>query len=571
MAASAGGAREPSDNPPDSPPTRAFLSAEFLLGEDPLHQPVPTAAFSPAAGPPPNHEFTGMLSIDIRPGAGRLATRVDRFDYVADDRLRLSELPPFRYEFVQDGSNVVPTRRGPQASTHPYWEFILEPGQAWTEPGDAGWTRVALPFALQERNANCTHNGVMTFLFRGNGEVSRVAYQVGSETCQYLQIDLWGTLPASFRPGAVANAKEVAAAHRQEVAIRLPVKPLQALAADYPGAEPSRFDWFPPDEVSTFGFAIDGVHYSGGCNTRYGPYPFCAVMDLPSYSLAKAIFAGTAYLMLEQSWPGAGEQPVTEWVPECRQDGRWEGVTLQHLLDMTTGNYESTEPDVDEFASYETDFMAGETHAQKINTACTLFPRKAEPGTTFAYHTSDSYIAGTLMNAFLKHRAGADRDIHRDVLVGGLFEPLMLSPVSWTTRRTYDAVAQPFTGWGLTLHSDDIVRLGLFLTRSEGRMGLRQALDMAELEAALQRRPDDTGIGAGSPELRYNNGFWAHATDLKGACDAPVWIPFLSGYGGISVALLPNGTLFYVFSDKGRFEWLSAAIESNRIRNFCDK
>ncbi|RKZ02789.1 hypothetical protein DRQ25_18315, partial [Candidatus Fermentibacteria bacterium] len=331
------------------------------------------------------------------------------------------------------------------------------------------------------------------------------------------------------------------------------------------GTDPGNFDWFPADEVSTYGFAIDGVHYSGGCRTRYGPYPYCAVLDLPSYSLAKSIFAGMAYMALEQEFPGAGESLLSDYVTECGDMERWRDVSLQHLLDMSTGNYQSLEPDVDELASYETDFMAGETHQAKITTSCNLFPHKAEPGTRFAYHSSDTYIAGTLMNEILP----AGSDIHTDVLVERVMKPLRLSPVTRATRRTYDTKAQPFTGYGLTLHSDDIVRIGLFLARGDGAIEGTQVLDPEELKAALQRNPRDPGMEAGSESLRYNNGFWAYQTNLHDACDRPVWIPFMSGYGGISIAILPNQSLFYVFSDKGRFEWLKAAVESNQIRNYC--
>jgi CubicO group peptidase (beta-lactamase class C family) len=268
-----------------------------------------------------------------------------------------------------------------------------------------------------------------------------------------------------------------------------------------------------------------------------------------------------------------GQARVDLHVPECAGDERWRDITLQHLLDMHTGNYESLEPDSDEFASYETDFMGGETHALKINTSCGLFPRKADPGSAFSYHTSDTYIAGALMNGFLHERAAASgettRDIHADVLVEKVMKPLRLSPVTWSTRRTYDERAQPYTGYGLTLHSDDIVRIGLFLARGDGIIAGRQVLDPSQLKAALQREPGATGMEAGSEELRYKNGFWAYLTDLQGACGNPVWIPLMSGYGGISIAILPNRSLFYVFSDKGRFEWLKAAVESNRIRNFC--
>jgi hypothetical protein len=270
---------------------------------------------------------------------------------------------------------------------------MVEPGRVWDEAGDGGWSRAALPFALQERNANCTHNGLLTFLFRSDGAVSRVAWQIGSETCRYLKIDFWGMAAAHYERGPPAGAAEAVAAHRHERSARLPVRPLSALAADYPGTEPGEFDWFPPDEVSVVGFAIDGVHYRGGCRTRHGPYPFCDTLDLPSYSLAKSIFGGLAWMTLERESPGVGEQQVTTLVPECG-DARWQGVTLRHLLDRSSGNYASLEPDADEFASYETPFMAGETHAAKISTACSLFRARPRPE-MFACHTSDTYIAGT--------------------------------------------------------------------------------------------------------------------------------------------------------------------------------
>ena len=541
------------------------LNAGFLLGSAALDSPLSTSAFQPVQGAFPSHPFEGRLELIRSPGAGRISVLTDWFDYSKDESLAIADLPPFNFEFVQNGNDLVPVRRGPQISTHPHWEFILEPGKVWDQPDDQGWSRASLPFALQERNANCTHNGLLSFLYRSDGSISRVAYQVGSETCQYLQIDLWGVLNARYTPGKIEHAETMIRDYHEEVAARLPVKPIAELANDHPGTNPGNFDWFPADEVTTFGFAIDGIHYSGGCATRYGPYPYCAVLDLPSYSLAKSIFAGMAYMALEQEFPGTGESLLTDYVTECGDTERWRGVSLQHLLDMSTGNYQSLEPNVDEFASYETEFMSGETHQAKITTSCKLFPRKAEPGTRFAYHSSDTYLAGALMNGILP----AGSDIHADILVQRVMKPLQLSPLTWSTRRTYDATAQPYTGYGLTLHSDDIVRIGLFLARGDGIIAGEQILNSRELKAALQREPEDPGIEAGSETLRYNNGFWAWRTTLHGACEEPLWIPFMSGYGGISIAILPNQSLFYMFSDKGRFEWLNAAIESNKIRDYC--
>ena len=505
--------------------------------------------------------------------AGQAVGQVDRFDQLNRDQLQISQLPPFNFDFVQDNNELIPLKRGIQASDHPHWEIILEPGKAWDEAGDEGYTRASIPFSLQERNANCTHNGLLSFLFKSEGSISRVAYQVGSETCFYLQVDLWGAVPARYHPKQIANKEAIVSSYRKEVASRLPLRPFTALVDDYPGTDLGMFRMHDPEQVTTYGFVIDDIHYSGGCETRYGPYPYCEVLDLPSYSLAKSVFAGTALAWLEAHYPGAGELLVTDFVPECRNDHRWTGVTLEHLVDMATGNYTSADEQVDEFASYKTDFMGSERHPDKIRTACSLFPRKTEPGSQFVYHTSDTYIAGTLINAFLREQSGfADGppDIHRDVLVEEIMKPLALSPVTWKTRRTYDEMAQPFAGFGLTFHSDDIARFALFLMSSDGFIDGEQIIDRGELDAALQRDPSDSGLNTNSELFRYNNGFWAHDVQEYTGCSSPVWIPLMSGYGGISIVLMPNNSVYYVFSDGGHFEWANAAVESNNMRRYCE-
>ncbi|MEO1311246.1 MAG: hypothetical protein AAFV51_09795, partial [Pseudomonadota bacterium] len=53
------------------------------------------------------------------------------------------------------------------------WDVIVDVGRAWREGADGGATRIAFPFALQERNANCTHNGLLTFVIDRRGRHRR--------------------------------------------------------------------------------------------------------------------------------------------------------------------------------------------------------------------------------------------------------------------------------------------------------------------------------------------------------------------------------------------------------------
>ena len=67
--------------------------------------------------------------------------------------------------------------------------------------------------------------------------------------------------------------------------------------------------------------------------------------------------------------------------------------------------------------------------------------------------------------------------------------------------------------------------------------------------------------------FHYNNGFWAQ--DFSSADNpsytSPFSVPFMSGYGGITVALMPNGSSYYVFSDNNEFAWRSVIVESNKL------
>ena len=115
------------------------------------------------------------------------------------------------------------------------------------------------------------------------------------------------------------------------------------------------------------------------------------------------------------------------------------------------------------------------------------------------------------------------------------------------------------------------MRFAQFLLTSEGRVGGTQVLDHTQLSAALQRLPDDPGMQAGSEKLRYNNGMWAADILPPGTCSPVTWLPFMSGYGGISVVLMPNNTVYYVFSDGAHFKWAEAAAESNTLKPFCEE
>ena len=542
--------------------------------------PIDLAAFgAPDAAPPAAQRrtasrFEGVLELRFD---GTLPHRVLLADpaYVSEGDVAVASTWPagFAYEFVQSGDQLVPVRRGAIPGSHDWWELVLEPGRVWDEPGDHGYTRAAIPFSLQEKNANCVHNGVLMFLFRRDGRTSHTAMQVSSETCHYLQLDLWGLLDTHYVPRAVAGRGALLAAHRAAQAARMPTATLAQLQARHPSLDLAALAIGEPAGRTLYGVVVDGVDYVAPCATRHGDHPYCAQLDLPSYSLAKSVVAALALMRLQQLDPRSATQTVASLVPECDLPA-WQGVTLANALDMATGNYDSPGYEADEDAPKVDGLFLPPDHAHKIGFACGAYPRRSPPGTTWAYHSSDTYVLGTAMASLLRRRPEWHRrDFFDDLVVADLYAPLGLSPTSRVTRRTYDAIAQPFTGWGLVFQSDDIAKLGVFLARDAGAIAGRQVIDAGMLAAALQRNPGDRGLPvAGRADLRYQHGFWARNLRREPDCGTDTWIPFMSGYGGISVVLLPGGIVYWNFADDGRaasFDWERPARALAAVGGYC--
>ncbi len=549
----------------------APLDAAILAGEARYDAPTPMSAYAmPYGAHPAQAKFSGRLRFTAAPADARGTLLLDRWKFAAAGEGWMVP-PAFDFGFVATAGHLVPVERGIVAGNGDWWDWIVGPGRTWQD-GDTGWSRASVPFALMERNANCMHHGVLTFRYRGESEVSRVAWQVSHETCWYFQFDAWGTAAATRVPDANFDPERVALAFRTETARRLPVKPIGQLARDHPGLDPASFGSsadIDPRDMAAYGVLVHGVHYAGGCETRAGRYPYCDEMPLPSYSLAKTVMAGLALMRAEFLHPGVRNFAVADYVPECRAAGGWDGVTFENLLDMATGRYDSEKPQADEDAMNTGRFFVAPTHAEKIRIACTHYPRKDPPGKRWVYHTTDTYILGAALAAWWKQQKGADSDFYRDLLVEPVFRRLGLSPELATPRRTLDDVAQPFTGWGLVLRRDDLVKLGGFLALGDGTLGQERLFDTAMLRAAMQRDPADRGLQATDRDFRYNNGVWAWDIAATLGCRQPAWVPFMSGFGGISVVMMPNGVVYYYVSDGGVFRWARAVAEAQHLGPIC--
>ena len=541
----------------------------------------------PAKATAPSQAFEGTLTLSGPATGGSAQILRNDFEYEAGSDSPWQHLASFSFQFVQNGSYLIPVRQGLVTTGSAAWNYIVGPGRVWQENSDNGYMRAALPFALVERNQNCVHNGEMTFLFNSakSLNISNVRYQVTQETCLYFKLNMWGQLAATYTPGRVANDQELENAQAAEVANRLPTKPLSALAADYPnsGINIANFTkgFQSPADITTYGLYVNGVNYVSGCQTRYGSYAFCDNMRMPSYSIAKSAFAGVAMMWLGQRYGKAVYgQLISSYFPHYTDGGGWMNVTFDNTADMATGNYISASNQADEGSSQERAFLTAEAYSTKIADAFAPFPHKTVPGTTWVYQSHATFILTQAMNSYLQQHQGGGADIFNTIR-DTVYKPLNMSQGSLSTLHTDNSGSgKPFGSYGLFFTQDDIARIGRFLNNSGGVINNKQVLDATRLQESLFRTANpstlglavpDTGTPVVSKTFRYHNLFWAKymTTTEFPQYRCNFWVAFMSGYGGNTVLLLPNGATYYIFSDGNEFIWYTAVNEINKIAPLC--
>jgi CubicO group peptidase (beta-lactamase class C family) len=336
-----------------------------------------------------------------------------------------------------------------------------------------------------------------------------------------------------------------------------------------------------PADITTYGLLINGVHYVSGCQTRYGAYAFCDNMRLPSYSIAKSTFAGLAMMLLGQQFKTAVYgQLIRSYVPQYSDGGEWTNVTFSNTADMATGNYLSSGIDADESSPQERSFLTAEPYSAKIADAFTPFPHKAVPGTTWVYQTHATFILTQAMNSYLQQQQGSGADIF-NAIRDSVFKPLNMSQGSQSTLRTGNSASgKPFGGYGLFFIQDDVAKIGRFLNNSGGAINGAQVLEPTRLQESLFRAANPAALGVPVPDrgmstvpntFRYHNFFWAKymTTTEFPQYRCNFWVSFMSGYGGNTVLLLPNGVTYYLFSDGNEFHWYTAVNEINKIAPLC--
>lgn len=546
---------------------RKFLTFDEIMTGFQFSSPFEESALTiPAHAPPAAHTFEGRLELVGEMENGNVKI-LHGDPGVGPEWIHL---PEFDLEFVQYEGYIVPATRGLIITEHPYWNYIIGPGRAWFEEEDEGYSRASFPFALVWKGSNAIFNGVMTFLFNDQ-QISKVWYQTTQETSISLSMNLYGLLDAVYHPGTPANGDQLKNDFARELADRFPTKPIEDIAQDYPGIDISAFGrGVSRDHMTWYGFVVNGVNYIGGCQTRFGTYPYCEYMRAPSYSTAKSAFVSVAQMRLAQAFESnLPSFLIKDFVPETDESiGDWSRVTFDNTLDMATGNYRSSGFMEDE-ENFATDPFWTEDYYADIIAAALNWPNSNSPGVQWVYRTSDTFILTRALQNYLNTQLNTESDVFQYV-VDEVYQTIKVNPGTYSVLRTKDNnwQGQPYGGLGIWWIPDDLAKISTFLNVNHGAYNGDQILHPELLSAALQQNPEDRGVDIDS-RRKYNNAFWATRYSEGNGYDCDFWVPHMLGYSGIVIILMPNGATYYYASDNRDFTWDAALKEADKIFPLC--
>lgn len=254
----------------------------------------------------------------------------------------------------------------------------------------------------------------------------------------------------------------------------------------------------------------------------------------------------------------------------------WDGVTFADALGMATGIGElSAQKSPNDFSADENKprmfaWMGKRTAREKLDAAF-AYPKypwgRAE---VFRYNTTHTFVLAAAMDGYLKRRAGPGAQlwdmVEREVLepIGILHAPKMHTLEADGSRRI------PLMGYGLYPTIDDIGKL-VTLLQNGGRHEGRQLLGASKLAAALYRTDPPGGLPLGRPnrfgEALYHLSFWSMPYRTSTGCF--LQIPYMAGYGGNLVALMPNGVSAFRFADAMIYDVQALILSAEAVRPLC--
>jgi CubicO group peptidase (beta-lactamase class C family) len=165
------------------------------------------------------------------------------------------------------------------------------------------------------------------------------------------------------------------------------------------------------------------------------------------------------------------------------------------------------------------------------------------------YNSINTFVLSAAMQSYLQGKEGPQADIW-DMVLEEVYRPIGIfhAPILRTVEPD-GSRGIPIFGYGLYATADDIAKVAQLYQDGGQHDGL-QLLPAAWVADALYRTADQ-GLPNGEYNAygqgRYHLSFWGAAYRSQGG--ASYVIPYMSGFGGNHVALMPNGMTIFRLSD----------------------
>ncbi len=218
--------------------------------------------------------------------------------------------------------------------------------------------------------------------------------------------------------------------------------------------------------------------------------PFRAEMKHRINSATKAVVGALAGIAIARGDLPPTGTPIASLFPELAgaEDARWREVTLQHLLDMTSG-IAWEEPLRDAVPRTMLDMARSRDWTRFILAR----PFAQAPGAAFNYNSGNAH----LISAALTQRTGQSAEAYA---TKHLFGPLGITQHRWLR----DPQGASTGGWGLYLGTRDMARLGqLYLQQGEWQGQQLIPREWAARAFAPQ-------VEMGFPGWHYADMWWGH-------------------------------------------------------------
>ncbi|WP_196137816.1 serine hydrolase domain-containing protein [Aliikangiella sp. G2MR2-5] len=581
-----GSSNSDSDDLENAPPTsssalsaptnkRDWLTAAHLNEPDyPHSSPIHNSYFLPIGNTSAElHKFSGRIQINSR----RLLGNFSEY-YIGGDE-SFKNFPDISLEFISDSGKLIPLHRDRQlkADDNSFWGVILDPGLVWSEDSDDGWSRASFPISFISARRNQVHNGVASFIYN-DSQMSHLRVQFTQETTSWFRNDIYAHLDASYQPKTFSNESQIIEAFKQEESNTVTIHPWSTLTNLSQTIKTSQFNSnLPQSSISATGIIIDGEVYAQPCYTRYGNYPFCRWMRNGAYSVTKSLGASLTMMRLAQKY---GEQvyqlKVIDYLNVTAPHSGWDSVTFGDVLNMAVGvgdngdSLNSGDIFADENTAKMESWLVKPSLAEKLEISFSYRNYSWGPGEVFRYNSAMTIVLAAAMNAYYQSIEGAEFNIWQ-MMRDEVFTPLGIQHVPiLATDEPSEQPGLPELFHGLYPNIDDLAKLTMLLQNNGSHNG-EQILHQGKLLESLFQT---SNIGLHSwwedneyGESRYLYSFWTSPYSDNNGCN--LQLPYMSGFGGNIVVVLPNNVSLFRFADADSYSPFNMIQASVSERTIC--